>query len=804
MRAFFLIIVFAAVCLFPVPDTAGCGKPAVKKKTGMRFTGENFNFEKPGLTGWSVSGPGFRGELDRDTAAAGKQSLRLFYKADAPDLGLNPLGVVSAQLPAAFFRDKRLRLSAALKTRDAGTSFLWVRADAGKGNPVAFTRLPYRECPKGTGDWQRYSIEIDIPADTTALLIGAACYGKGAVWVDDFVVETPAQRGPVSLTLGGKVVDEQGKPVAGALVSVNNFYRETGLTHTSSDDKGDFIFYLPPGFYYITATAPGLTAGSVASPRIYEKDVTNLVIRLRGDGFTIKGKIETAGALLPADSFVLLNRLNFIGAEVFCVRPEPDGGFQVKVPTGNGYKVYLDACDSHLISGPVMVGATDKKTCVLKAFAAKPAPVEVVKWMKRQAIPLRTVEAGRDITDLLPLKKIIGSARVVGLGETSHGTREIFQMKHRLFEFLVKEMGFTVFAMECHWPESMAVNEYVLHGKGDPLKALAGLNAPWNCESVLALIHWMRAYNDDPVHGKKLKFFGVDIHSSGAAHVARYLKKVDPGFLNQGEWPKFLSKLEKSAPFGYLYRSPEQESYTLPAKLNDLLRRFDNYKERYTAASSLAEWRVNRQHVRNLEQIADYAIAARVSDYAAFDIRDRAMADNVRWILDHEPAETKVVYWGHNFHVGLTKYPGWQAKSMGMYLRRLLGNDYLAVGFAFDRGVFRSRDSTVDSLKTRGAERCFTIASYPGSIGAAMARTGIPVFALDLRSIPASASGEVGRVQEWFEAPHILKSIDSVFADEQDIRHLFRLPRLFDAVIFFENTTATRPVFLTPLPVTLF
>jgi len=80
-----------------------------------------------------------------------------------------------------------------------------------------------------------------------------------------------------------------------------------------------------------------------------------------------------------------------------------------------------------------MVGAGDKQPCVLEVSKIQAAPTEVVNWMKGQALPLRTAEAGHGFADLLPLKKIIGSARVVGLGETSHGTREIFQMKHRLF-----------------------------------------------------------------------------------------------------------------------------------------------------------------------------------------------------------------------------------------------------------------------------------------------------------------------------------------------------------------------------------
>lgn len=804
-----LFFVIALTAVFCFPETGACQQGQDKKnKSLQQFEGENFSFEDSTLKNWTLSGTGFRAEVDQNTAAHGRQSLRLYYAADQVYYGLDPLRVASSQLPTAPFRGKRIRVSAALKTRDAGPALLWARADAGKDNPTAFTRLPWQEAPKGSQDWQRYSIEMDVPADTTSLLFGTACYGKGTTWIDAFSVAILPARGPITIVIGGRVVDEQGNPVPDALVGVNTFYRETALACTTSDEKGNFAFHLPPGFYYLSASAAGLTAGRLGPKGFYEKDVTDLVIPLKGDGFTVKGKIETAGKKLPPGSYVVLDRLNFLADEIFCTRPQPDGSFQIKVPVGDAYKVYLDVSssrDSSIRFPPVMVAATDKKPCVLKAFAVQPAPVEVVDWMKQQAVPLRTAEAGHGFADLMPLKKIIGSARVVGLGETSHGTRENFRMKHRLFEFLVKEMGFTIFAMECHWPESLAVNEYVLHGRGDPVKALAGLNSPWICESVLAFIKWMRAYNADPAHLEKLKFFGVDVHRSGAAFISRYLEKVDPQYLKQGEWEQTLAQLEKSAPFRLVYRSPEQEGcYSLPQKLNELLSRFDRHKERYTAASSSEEWLLNRQHVRHLEQLVDCAVAGRESDYDSFAVRDRAMADNVRWILDNEPAGTRVVYWAHNFHVGLTKYPGWSAKPAGMNMRRMLGNDYLSIGFAFNRGTFRSRDSTIAAYKTHGAARCFTVESYPGSFGAAMSRTGMPIFFLDLRSIPAAAAGHSDIVHQWFAAPHILKSIDSVFTSETDIKHLFRLPQLFDAVIFFETTTPTRTVSITPLPVTFF
>src|SRR5215510_12728002 len=72
----------------------------------------------------------------------------------------------------------------------------------------------------------------------------------------------------------------------------------------------------------------------------------------------------------------------------------------------------------------------------------------VSNWLSRSAIRLKSVEAGHSFDDLQPLKSILKDVRIVGLGEGTHGTREFFQIKHRLLEFLVNEMGFTLFVME--------------------------------------------------------------------------------------------------------------------------------------------------------------------------------------------------------------------------------------------------------------------------------------------------------------------------------------------------------------------
>ena len=84
----------------------------------------------------------------------------------------------------------------------------------------------------------------------------------------------------------------------------------------------------------------------------------------------------------------------------------------------------------------------------------------IVTLLRRQAIPLRSITAGSGFDDLMPLKEVLRDVRVVGLGEATHGTREFFQFRHRMLEFLVEEMGYTVLAVEGSYAAFMNINDY--------------------------------------------------------------------------------------------------------------------------------------------------------------------------------------------------------------------------------------------------------------------------------------------------------------------------------------------------------
>lgn len=113
----------------------------------------------------------------------------------------------------------------------------------------------------------------------------------------------------------------------------------------------------------------------------------------------------------------------------------------------------------------------------------------IVGWLRQNAIPIQHVEAGNGFADLQPLKHILRDVRIVGLGEATHGTREFFQFKHRLLEFLVTEMDFNTFTLEASYSACQDINEYVLYGEGDRATVLSGQGyIPWDTEEFSEML----------------------------------------------------------------------------------------------------------------------------------------------------------------------------------------------------------------------------------------------------------------------------------------------------------------------------
>lgn len=309
----------------------------------------------------------------------------------------------------------------------------------------------------------------------------------------------------------------------------------------------------------------------------------------------------------------------------------------------------------------------------------------VTSWLSGRAVPLASLEAGAPTGDLAPLRSDLAGTRVIGLGEATHGTREFFTLKHRLLEFLVTDMGFTVLAMEASESASTVVNDYVLHGTGQAGECLDGLGFwTWNTYEVLGVLEWLQAHNQHVEPSRRVRFVGIDpqIPAVAVRTVEVFLRAAGadprPGVADS------LARLARTRLNGppcdpVVRRDIVEIDELLRSNGAELIDRTS--PEQYVQAC---------RHAGFLLRSAELVLAPRrvnAEGESFYAVRDRLMAQAVAAVAG-EPDAPRIAVWAHNGHVSNRGEP---IPTMGSHLRRWLGDEYYALGLLLGSGSFRAR-----------------------------------------------------------------------------------------------------------------
>ncbi|MFF1906224.1 erythromycin esterase family protein [Kitasatospora sp. NPDC058218] len=367
-----------------------------------------------------------------------------------------------------------------------------------------------------------------------------------------------------------------------------------------------------------------------------------------------------------------------------------------------------------------------------------------VRALEQAAHPLRTTEPGRNTTDLRALGTMIGDARVVGLGEATHGSHEFFTMKERVFRYLVEEKGFTTFALELSWSAGLRIDDYLQTGKGGDARTVAKetlANSPWDREEFVSLIEWMRDYNrrhpDRTVH-----FMGDDLGAPSLddaffARITDYVRQNHPQALAQlDELYTGLRPIDDV--FAYLGK-PLAERRQLAARAQQAL---DLVGSLRGAGGEAFEWA--EQNARSVAQTTTFLTLDPTDKESlpGFErFRDEVMAQNVTWW--QQRTGHKVLVSAQNDHVGYAAGdPALYPKTQGAFLRDTLGRGYLPIGFTFYQGSFLSKDAALggDWKKFTDGPPGTDLNEYT------LDQVRYRDFYLDTRTAPAAA-------QAWLNVP---------------------------------------------------
>jgi protein-L-isoaspartate(D-aspartate) O-methyltransferase len=420
-------------------------------------------------------------------------------------------------------------------------------------------------------------------------------------------------------------------------------------------------------------------------------------------------------------------------------------------------------------------------------------PDTVAGLIRETAVPIAGIEG----QDLGPLLERIGDARIVLIGEATHGTSEFYRMRAEITKELIRSRGFRIVAAEADWPDAAALNHWV-HGRTPALRESERARPferfptwMWRNHETLAFVEWLREHNAR-TRGNlpPTSFYGLDLYSlfTSVQAVLVYLDRVDPAAARVARqryacltpWEGDPAAYGRAAISGR-YRVCEREAV---AMLEDLLARRLDYTERDGDAAFDA--------VQNARLVADaerYYRAMYYGSARSWNLRDTHMFDTLTALLDFHGPDARAVVWAHNSHVGdaaATEMSMRGELNIGQLCREKFGERAFLIGFGTDHGTVAAAhewDGPLEIMRVRP--------SHPESYEALCHRAGVPAFLLHLRD------PERPELRSELAQPRLVRAIGVVYRPETEVQsHYFHaiLSRQFDEYIWLDETHAVRPV----------
>jgi erythromycin esterase-like protein len=401
---------------------------------------------------------------------------------------------------------------------------------------------------------------------------------------------------------------------------------------------------------------------------------------------------------------------------------------------------------------------------------------------------------------LRPLVEAIGNARVVLIGEATHGTEEFYHTRAELTKALIMEGGFSVVAVEADWPDAYRVNRWVrgVSDESGPESALDDFTRfprwMWRNTQVVSFVDWLREYNITRPVAARTGFYGLDLYSlhRSIEAVPGYLRKVDPEAAERARSRYGCFEMFGGDPQAYGYASSfglSKDCETeVTSQLIELRRQAMDYAGR-DGRIAADEYFVAEQNAR--------LVANAETDYRAMfggraeslNVRDRHMMETLEALLAHAgngSAPARAVVWAHNSHLGdarATEMSAHGELNLGQLVRERFGADAWLVGFTTHTGSVTAARNWDEP-----AERRHVRPSLRGSYERLFHDSDISRFLLFLRD------GSV-RTALWSE--RLERAIGVIYRPESERgSHYFRarLPEQFDAILHVDHTSALEPL----------
>jgi erythromycin esterase-like protein len=412
----------------------------------------------------------------------------------------------------------------------------------------------------------------------------------------------------------------------------------------------------------------------------------------------------------------------------------------------------------------------------------------VAQMITRAAEPLPEVD---DIEFARAFDRF-GDARVVLLGEASHGTSEFYRARAAVTRWLIEQRGFTVVALEADWPDARALDAFV-RGRKPPLGADQALRRfptwMWRNREFDALLSWLKAHNARRGERPKAGIYGLDLYSLSASMraVIDYLDRVDPSAADvaRRRYSCLTPWADEPAAYGRLALTSGYARCEKPvtAMLSDLLAR----QAKDMADERLIDAAQNARLVRDAEA---YYRAMYYGGAESWNLRDTHMFETLDALLAAKGSDAKAVVWAHNAHIGDARATEMgvirDELNLGQLCRQAWGREAALIGFGTHGGTVACASDWDAPMEVKAINPGLGDSWEALSHAARTSR-----FLLDLRA------GRHEDLRRHLSENRLERFIGVVYRPETERWSHYvdcKLAQQFDAWVWFDETTAVTPL----------
>jgi erythromycin esterase-like protein len=388
-----------------------------------------------------------------------------------------------------------------------------------------------------------------------------------------------------------------------------------------------------------------------------------------------------------------------------------------------------------------------------------------------------------------------GDARVVLLGEASHGTSEFYRARAEISRRLIERHGFTIVAAEADWPDAATVDRYVRHRpwREGELKAFERFPKwMWRNREFDGFIRWMHHHNANCAYDRMCGFYGLDLYNlSGSIQaVIDFLEEKDPELARLAH--RRYGCLEPWSEEPQLYgRNALLEGYArcevgAVQMLKDLLQ-----KQVDCFGEECDEWLDAAANARLVKDAEAYYRVMYHGSAQSWNLRDTHMFETLNMILDAKGPNSKAIVWAHNSHIGNAAFTDMgmhrDELNIGQLVKEKYGGRAHLIGFGTHSGTVAAADDWDQPMKVKPVRP-----SLPESYERVAHDSDVSPFLLDLRQ------AEVARnLREGLMQPRLERFIGVIYRPETERWSHYSeaiLPRQFDAWVWFDETHAVTPL----------